>query len=196
MPVFHGISYMPTNLQNCTQWQSCAVGYTLNIVEETQWSGVLLVMQNPHFQHSIFKHIVEQKNRSPAVWQYESCRCVQCVPVCRMHLGLSLVRIIVDELLVKNSTIFVDSTIFYNICRFTYIQKLQYSSVEGSRGWQGNCQVDTSSHRRNHHYRHNTICCWCYMMVWGSQKVVVHGGAGGQRVYILCNGCSDNARPS
>ena len=75
-------------------------------------------------------------------------------------------------------------TVFYNICRFTYIQKLQYSSVEGSRGWQGNCQVDTSSHRRNHHYRHNTICCWCYMMVWGSQKVVVHGGAGGQRV---CN---------
>ena len=104
-----------------------------------------------------------------------------------------------DEPLVNSSTIFVDSTIFYSIlkyCRFTYTQKLQYSSVEGSRGWQGNCQVDTSSHRRNHHYRHNTICCWWYMVVWGSQKVVVHGGAGGQRVYILCNGCSDNARPS
>ena len=76
------------------------------------------------------------------------------------------------------------STVFYNICRFTYIQKLQYSSVEGSRGWQGNCQVDTSSHRRNHHYRHNTICCWWYLVVRWGQKVVVHGGGGGQRV---CN---------
>ena len=93
-----------------------------------------------------------------------------------------------DEPLVNSSTIFVDSTIFYSIlqyCRFTYTQKLQYSSVEGSsRGWQGNCQVDTSSYSRNHHYRHNTICCWCYMVVWGGQKVVVHGGAGGQRVLV------------
>ena len=73
------------------------------------------------------------------------------------------------------------STVFYNICRFTYIQKLQYSSVEGSsRGWQGNCQVDTSSYSRNHHYRHNTICCWCYMVrgVRGWWYMVVRGVRG------------------
>ena len=104
-----------------------------------------------------------------------------------------------DEPLVNSSTIFVDSTIFYIILkywRFTYTQKLQYSSVEGSsRGWQGNCQVDTSSYSRNHHYRHNTICCWCYMVVWGGQKVVVHTWCGGSEV-MQCNGCSDNALPS
>ena len=80
------------------------------------------------------------------------------------------------------------STVFYNICRFTYTQKLQYSSVEGSsRGWQGNCQVDTSSHSRNHHYRHNTICCWCYMVVRGVRGwwYMLQGGVRGYAFYAM-----------